>query len=82
MSHFSLKISSLSHSFKVSPLDLVEVDADVVVLVAPLHGQVHGRLVDARRLGQLAWLSGRNEEKRGDRGEEGGIGGGESCDEL
>ena len=35
-------------------LDLVEVDANVVVLVAALHGQVHGRLVDARRLGELA----------------------------
>ena len=37
-------------------LDLVEVDADVVVGIVSFHGHVYGRLVDARRLGQLSVL--------------------------
>merc|ERR1719331_3664034 len=37
-------------------LDLVEVDADVIVRVVALHCHVYGSLVDARRLGQLAVL--------------------------
>ena len=32
-------------------LDLVEVDADIIVRVVALHCHVYGRLVDARRLG-------------------------------
>ena len=37
-------------------LDLVEVDADVIVRVVALHCHVYGSLVDARRLGQLPVL--------------------------
>ena len=37
-------------------LDLVEVDADIIIGVVSFHCHVYGRLVDARRLGQLAVL--------------------------
>ena len=37
-------------------LDLVEVDAYVIIGVVALHSHVYGRLVDARRLGQLPVL--------------------------
>ena len=37
-------------------LDLVEVDAYVIIGVVALHSHVYGRLVDARRLGQLSVL--------------------------
>merc|ERR1719201_1703233 len=37
-------------------LDLVEVDADIIVRVVALHCHVYGSLVDARRLGQLPVL--------------------------
>ena len=37
-------------------LDLVEVDADIIVRVVALHCPVYGRLVDARRLGELSLL--------------------------
>ena len=32
-------------------LDLVEVDADIIIGVVSFHCHVYGRLVDARRLG-------------------------------
>ena len=37
-------------------LDLVEVDADIIVRVVALHCHVYGSLVDACRLGQLSVL--------------------------
>ena len=37
-------------------LDLVEVDADIIIGVVSFHCHVYGRLVDARRLGQLPVL--------------------------
>ena len=37
-------------------LDLVEVDADIIIGVVSFHCHVYGRLVDARRLRQFAIL--------------------------
>jgi len=41
-------------SSSVEVLDLVEIDADVVVRAITLHGKVHRRLIDTRSLRELA----------------------------